>query len=159
MQEQGEGEGQGQDRGEQASRQGQGGSSQGRGASGAGTPGGGSQRGFTLELDPADAADAADAIDSVIVDLDAAGVDPLALDRLRASAEAVRAGDGSINAARVEAEFRQILRQIEQIELQLTDNAAVDTGVGEEGVARQRVSESAADYYRRLSEQPERLLR
>ena len=113
------------------------------------------QRGYTREGDPTDTADA---LDSLADDLDSIGIDARTLDELRASAELVRSGDGSVNAARVEAEFRRILRQIEQIELQLADNAAVDP-VGESGVTRERVSEPAADYYRRLSEQPERLRR
>ena len=76
-------------------------------------------------------------------------MDADALAELRASAGVVRAGDGSINGARVEAEYRRILRQIEQIELQITDNATSDPIAGESGVSPRRVSESAADYFRR----------
>ena len=91
--------------------------------------------------------------------LDAAGVSEEALQSLRDSAELLRSGGGEINAARVEAEYRNILRQIEQLEVQIANNTSPETD-GIDALVRQgEVSDTAADYYRRLSEQPLRLQR
>ena len=103
--------------------------------------------------------DTADSLESLASDLGALGIDPESLEELRASADIVRSGQNGINDARVEAEYRRVLRQIEQIELRITDNAAMDTPGGGVGTSGQRLSESAADYYRRLSERPERVQR
>ena len=91
--------------------------------------------------------------------LDAAGISAEDLESLRDSAQVLRSGGGEINAARVEAEYRKILRQIEQLEVQIANNASPDTTEVDSLVRQGDVSETAADYYRRLSEQPLRLQR
>ncbi len=91
--------------------------------------------------------------------LDGLGVNESELESLRQSADLIRNGDGEVNAARVEAEYRLILRQLEQLELQLTNNASLEA-LASESITRQgETSESAADYFRRLSEQPVRIQR
>ena len=80
---------------------------------------------------------------------------------MRESADRLRANDnsGAINAARVEAEFRNILRQIEQMEVQIVNNASPDVDKLDALVRQGEISEAAADYYRRLSEQSQLLQR
>jgi hypothetical protein len=96
---------------------------------------------------------------NLVPQLDAAGVSEEELESLRQSAELLSAGGGDINAARVEAEYRNILRQIEQLEVSILNNASPDSDQIEALVRRGEVSDSAADYFRRLSEQPLRLQR
>jgi hypothetical protein len=91
--------------------------------------------------------------------LDAIGVTETDLDNLRTSRDRLRNGDGQTNAARVEAEYRQILRQLEQLEVQIGNNASVDSVEYETSLRQGETTESAADYFRRLSEQPLRLKR
>jgi len=107
----------------------------------------------------ADPTATADAIDRLVPDLEAVGADADAIEALRAGAQVLRDGDGDINAARVEAEFRRVLREVEQLELGLAGTASPVGGTGEDAATGQAVSERAADYYRRLSELPERTVR
>ena len=81
------------------------------------------------------------------------------LEALQQSADLLRRGGGQINAARVEAEYRQILRQLEKLEIEISDNASPEVAGSESLVRQGEVSDAAADYYRRLSEQPLRLQR
>ncbi|MFK8080949.1 MAG: hypothetical protein AB8B97_11745 [Granulosicoccus sp.] len=114
---------------------------------------------MTFERSPEQAAETAEAVDELVTQLDGAGVSEEDLEALRGSAQLLRSGGGDINSARVEAEYRNILRQIEQLEVQIVNNASPDTD-GVEALVRQgTVSDTAADYYRRLSEQPIRLQR
>jgi hypothetical protein len=78
---------------------------------------------------------------------------------LRDSRDRLRTGDGQTNAARVEAEYRQILRQVEQLELQIGNNTSLGSAEYEASIRQGETTESAADYFRRLSEQPLRLKR
>ena len=91
--------------------------------------------------------------------LEAIGVDRQDIEDLQQSADAIRAGGGSTNAARVDAEFQRLLRQVEQLELMIADSNRSDTVDSEALVKQGPVSDAAADYYRRLSEQPQRLQR
>ncbi|MFK7996054.1 MAG: hypothetical protein AB8B87_18090 [Granulosicoccus sp.] len=160
---QGQGQ-QGQGQGQQGQPTQQGGESQPNGPQGTGiasssTFGNGRQDGITFERSPEQAVETAEAVDNLVTELDRAGVSEADLEALRGSAQLLRSGGGDINAARVEAEYRNILRQIEQLEVQIINNASPDTD-GIEALVRQgTVSETAADYYRRLSEQPLRLQR
>ena len=152
--------------GQQGQQGGRGGVAQGQGATGAGEPSSEGQDGYAFERSPSGAeaderapGDTADSLESLASDLGALGIDPESLEELRASADIVRSGRNGINDARVEAEYRRVLRQIERIELRITDNAAVDTPGSDASGSGERLSESAADYYRRLSERPERVQR
>ena len=114
--------------------------------------------GGELDAGAADAGGAADAIERVLPDLEALGADPEALRRLAEGAAALR-GDGAVVDARLDAEFRMVLRQIEQLELQLADNASAETSTVDPAGGAGEVSEAAAEYYRRLSERPSRAVR
>ena len=120
---------------------------------------GDAQRGLVLEKQPIDAEQTAQAIESLIPNLDAIGIEGDALDGLRESARLFRGGDTGINAERVEAEYQKALRQIEQLELLITNNSDFESSVLEPLVHQSGVPEAAADYYRQLSEQPLRLQR
>ena len=92
-------------------------------------------------------------------DLDALGVNREDIEALQQSAQRLREAQGAVNAARVEAEYRQILKQLEKLEVQIGTNASpVVSGAENQGLPGE-MSESAAEYYRRLSEQPVRLQR
>jgi hypothetical protein len=95
----------------------------------------------------------------LISGLESLGIDQEQLEELRGSGEVLRNGAGAINAARVEAEYQRVLRQVDQLELLLSDNATVSSDGIEAQVRQGEVSGAAAEYYRRLSEQPLRLQR
>ena len=111
------------------------------------------------ERDARDPAQTADALDDLVPRLDAVGVTQEQLDELSASADSLRQNGGEINAARVEAQYRQILRQLEQLEIQIVNNSAADAVTLDSMVQQGEITDEAADYYRRLSEQPVRLQR
>lgn len=98
-------------------------------------------------------------LDELLPDLDALGVSPEDMAALQQSAQRLRDGGGQINAARVEAEFRQILKQLEKLEVQLSNNASPTVSGADNQILPGELTETAAEYYRRLSEQPVRLQR
>ena len=92
-------------------------------------------------------------------DLQELGIPESDLDSLRASTQALRLGNSGINQARLDAEYRNVLRLLEQLELGLADNASPGGDAGDTQVEAAEVSESAAEYYRQLSETPRRATR
>jgi hypothetical protein len=98
-------------------------------------------------------------VENLLPQLDAVGVSAADLEALQQSAERLRQEGGQINAARVEAEYRQILRQIEKLEIEISNNASPQIVGTTRMVQQGEVTDAAAEYYRRLSEQPVRLQR
>ncbi|MFK7893762.1 MAG: hypothetical protein AB8B63_23295 [Granulosicoccus sp.] len=120
---------------------------------------GGAQEGVVMDRTAREPTQTAEAIESLVPRLDALGVTEEQLEALLNSAEMLRQSGGEINAARVEAEYRQILRQVEQLEVQILNDSG-SQALTQDNLARQiEVTDEAADYYRRLSEQPLRLQR
>ncbi|NND92786.1 MAG: hypothetical protein HKN42_18165 [Granulosicoccus sp.] len=101
----------------------------------------------------------AEALDQLLPRLDGIGVSQAELEALQQSADRLRRSGGQLNAARVEAEYQQVLRQIEKLELQISNNASPGMTGSEWAVRQGEVTDAAAEYYRRLSEQPVRLQR
>jgi len=96
----------------------------------------------------------ADSIDRLLPDLESLGVDPSSLQELQTAAEIFRgSSSGELNAARIEAEYNRALLSLENLELQIIDALALETQSIDQLVREGEISQSAAEYYKRLSEQ------
>jgi len=113
----------------------------------------GGQQGFTRNSEAVDPGQAADAIEQLLPDLEALGINPDSLQDLATAAEIFRGGSGEINAARIEAEFNRALLSLENLELQIADALVLESTTIDQMVRQGEISESAAEYFRRLSEQ------
>ncbi len=106
------------------------------------------------EANPAGATDLARALENLVPELEGLGIDQETLADLQISADLFRgAGDNGVNAARIEEEFNRALRNLENLELQISNSFTLESNVIEQLVRNGEISETAAEYFRQLSEQ------
>ena len=95
----------------------------------------------------------ADALDNLVPQLDSLGVESTDIESLKAAADILRNAQSGVNLGRIEAEYARVLRSLESLELQLTEASSQQNTQAEQALRQGEISEAAAEYYRRLSEQ------